>query len=221
MLTAKEAAKQVGVSIPCLSGLQAPDQRIPSPTGGFPRLLYKQSTITALIKKRVRQKKRNIQRQIERELLVPRPTPEHLTLTEAAQYLGGIKKAAIRHHVRGITIMRGTHSHHFYLPEDLVRMGTNAKPKPKGKAGRTVRLRCSECGVFFNGKAGVTKCLECQGFADPDDLWGVKVKQRKRSKPCPICGGVLFFGQILCSSCRKDRPLGECADGFEYCAAEV
>ena len=215
MLSVKEAAEVIGVSTAYLVQIMEPDERRPSPTGGSHRLYYKKKSVESVKKKRIRQQKRNIKRQIERELVVPRPTDRHLTLTEASQYLG-CAKGLIRHNVKSKIITKGTKAYRFYLPEDLLKMPANARPRPNGSAGRTIQRQCVECGIIFNSRNGERKCLGCLGFVDPDDEWGVRVRPRKRSKPCPYCSGVMFTGQTACYECRKLHPLGEVEDGFEY-----
>ena len=214
LLDTNEAAEIIGCSPTYITQIVKPDKVLP--TGHGSRCFYYyQSAILKLKKQRAEAKSAKLAKHIKRELLVPRPSPDHLTLTEAAEFMQ-MKKGVILKNAKAKIIMRGTRAHRFYLPADLVAIPRHAKARGKG---RVSERQCTECGRSFNGRNSDKLCLECRGLPNPEDEYGVMLAPKRQRRKCPLCGGVLYAGQYVCADCKAKRPLVEdYADGFEYLA---
>ncbi len=214
-LSIAEAAKILELSKPQARAVLEPDKFVKVHTGGFPRVFFLEKTVHKAKKDRIIAKKAHYESKVANKLKgVIHPGKDYITISEAAA-LTGLRKKVIKQYCK-VKIVYGykNKNHFFFKREDVIKIEKNAAIRKRNNGGRSSKGICIKCGKKTALYKGANTCLECQGFENKDDPYGIMVKPRKQHRKCPLCGAVLWEGQYMCSNCRKENPLDNVIDPY-------
>ncbi len=207
MLNREEVIKLHGISLSLIKTYLKPDKKINNGTGGSPQYFYSKKTILAFKQKYTHDNEQKIKAIIKNELIgITRPSPEHLTLTEAQRILGGMCKADIHKKYPSIRKYYKTKVTFFFLLKDLL------KPlNIPDKKIRNPQKHCTTCNKLHRCSGNL--CNACQ-TAIHNDPYNTIIPKKYGTRICSICGKRIEIGRYKCPCTGYTQPKEDPVDNF-------